>query len=102
MLAPMPSYSTYFVFVFVTALVLTCILTPLTIRLATHFGFLDQPAPRRMHLVPTPRHGGIALCIAFVAALAITLPFPRPDNAEPEKLIGLILGLVLIALVGAY
>src|SRR5919202_4155760 len=105
MLVPMALDSTlafYFILVFLTAFALTCLLTPLTAHLASRLGFLDQPAPRRLHLVPTPRHGGIPLCIAFVAALAVTLPFPRTDAQEPRKLLGLMLGLMIVALVGAY
>ena len=92
----------YFLLVFATAFVLAIILTPLTARLAAHYGFLDQPAPRRLHQTPTPRHGGIPLFLAFIAALAVSLPFPRSDVNEPTKLIGLMLGLTVVAIVGAY
>ncbi len=87
---------------FLTAFVVANLLTPLTIRLATRWGFLDQPAPRRVHCTPTPRHGGLPLAIAFLAALTVTLPFPRTDSQELTRLAGLAIGLSIIALVGAY
>lgn len=105
MLAPMVApvaLVIYFVLVFLTAFVLALILTPLTARLAFRWGLLDQPASRRVHSTPTPRHGGVPIFIAFVAALAVSLPFPRSDVNEPAKLAGLVLGLTVVALVGAY
>lgn len=87
---------------FFTAFLLAFILTPLTIRLTTRFGWLDQPAPRRLHSTPTPRHGGIPIFVAFLAAVLVTWSFPRNDVAEPLKLAGLLLGLTLVAVVGAY
>ncbi|MGE5137826.1 MAG: hypothetical protein ACM3JD_00065, partial [Rudaea sp.] len=85
-----------------TALVLALVLTPLTIRLATRLGFLDRPAPRRLHSAPTPRHGGVALYFAFLIPLALTIPFPRSDPNEAGKLIALALGMTVIAVAGAY
>jgi UDP-GlcNAc:undecaprenyl-phosphate/decaprenyl-phosphate GlcNAc-1-phosphate transferase len=92
----------YLVLVFFSSFALAVILTPLTAGLAARWGFLDRPAPRRSHQTPTPRHGGIPLFIAFVAALAVSLPFPRSDVNEPTKLAGLMLGLTVVAIVGAY
>ncbi len=62
--------------------------------------WLDQPAPRRLHQVPTPRIGGIPLAIALVAALAVTQPFPRIDENEWTRVVGLGIGVALVAVVG--
>ena len=35
-------------------------------RLARRRGWLDQPSPRRIHSVPVPRLGGVAMALAFV------------------------------------
>lgn len=91
-----------FVLVFAASFGIALLLTPLTIRLARRFNLLDQPAPRRLHQLPTPRLGGIPLALAFLAALALTLPFPRSDPAEQSRLLGLALGVALVALVGLY
>lgn len=43
-------------------------------------GWLDQPAERRVHTVPVPRLGGIAIYLAFVvASLVIYVPGPRNE-----------------------
>lgn len=97
-----PLLAFYSILVFFTAFVLASVLTPLTARLAARFGLLDQPAPRRSHRAPTPRHGGIPLFLAFLAALAVTLPYPRTDDKELSRLFGLMLGLTVVAIVGAY
>ncbi|MCC7164612.1 MAG: undecaprenyl/decaprenyl-phosphate alpha-N-acetylglucosaminyl 1-phosphate transferase [Anaerolineae bacterium] len=90
----------YFVLVFLVAFLTSLILTPLTIRLARRMNWLDMPAPRRLHQVPTPRIGGIPLGVAIVAALAVTIPFPRTDENELMRIMGLALGIVIVAIVG--
>lgn len=92
----------HFVIVFAAALATALLVTPLTIRLARHFHFLDQPAPRRLHQIPTPRLGGIPLAVAFLVGLALALAFPRSDPAEEARVMGLALGVGLVALVGLY
>lgn len=90
----------YFVLVFLIAFGTALILTPLTIRLARHFHWLDQPAPRRLHPLPTPRLGGIPLAVAFLTAVAITIPFPRTDPNEGMRVLGLSIGVLIVAVVG--
>jgi len=90
----------YFVVVFVVAFVASLVLTPLTIRLARRLNWLDQPSPRRTHSQPTPRLGGIPLAIALLAALLVTLPYPRVDAHELLRVYGLMLGVAMIALIG--
>lgn len=48
---------------------LAVLLTPLVRAVARHFGWLDQPDERRIHSVPTPRLGGVAIFVSFVLAL---------------------------------
>ena len=90
----------YFFFIFGSALVISLVLTPLTIRLARRMHWLDEPSPRRTHMQPTPRIGGVPLAIAFLVALSLTLSFPRTDEKELLRVYGLMLGVALIAVVG--
>lgn len=90
----------YFVLVFLVAFLISLVLTPLSIRLARHMNWLDMPAPRRLHQIPTPRIGGIPLAVAIVAALAVTIPFPRTDENELMRIAGLAVGIVIVAIVG--
>lgn len=90
----------YFAFVFFTAFITALVLTPFAIRLARRLNWLDKPAPRRLHQIPTPRIGGVPLAIAFLAALAVTIPFARSDENEMSRVLGLAVGVAIVALVG--
>ncbi|MHB2019720.1 MAG: MraY family glycosyltransferase [Candidatus Xenobia bacterium] len=61
--------------VFALSLTLTMALTPLAKRLAVRYGAMDQPDPRKVHAVPIPRWGGIAIYLSFYISLAIILLF---------------------------
>ena len=52
---------TTILFVFIIALVLSLVLTPLAGRLGERFGALDVPSGRKVHTRPIPRCGGLAL-----------------------------------------
>lgn len=59
---------------FILSLSLSLFLTPVVRRLATRFGFLDQPHDgRRVHAAPIPRLGGVAIFLSVVLTL-VTLP----------------------------
>ena len=60
---------------FLTALALSLLLTPAAGWLACRWGFIDHPAPRKVHASPTPLLGGVAVLFAFAAA---TMLFLRP------------------------
>jgi len=52
-------------------------LTPLSIWIAGRVGAIDTPGPRRVHMTPIPRLGGLAVVTAVVAvvgALGLVLP----------------------------
>jgi len=49
-------------------------LTPITKRLAVHYGVLDQPSGRKVHQRPTPLLGGLAIYGALVLALLLFSP----------------------------
>lgn len=51
--------------------------TPIVTRIARAWGLMDRPGPRKVHIAPVPRIGG--LIIAF-AALALILPAMALDN----------------------
>ncbi len=61
---------------FAIAGVVTAASTPLIVRLATHLGVIDPiDQARRVHDVPTPRIGGIAVFFGFAVALFAVLGF---------------------------
>jgi UDP-GlcNAc:undecaprenyl-phosphate GlcNAc-1-phosphate transferase len=54
-----------------SALVLSAGLTPVARALALRLGIIDQPHPRKIHLAPVPRLGGLAMYGAFVITVCI-------------------------------
>ncbi len=61
---------------FAIAAVVTSLGTPLMIRLATHLGVIDETHDeRRVHEIPTPRIGGVAVFFGFALALFAVLGF---------------------------
>ena len=77
-----------YLIVFLVAAGVTFGLTPLVRRLAIRFGAIDQPSERKLHVVPTPTMGGLAMWIGFLVAIGVSrfLPFFDSMNetaAEP-------------------
>lgn len=97
-------------------LVAAYMVTPAVLWAATQMGVLDRPGGRRIHRFPIPRLGGLAVYLAFVAAVLIGLPVERPIRVavEPHQLVvtipyvaaidrpilGLLIGTTVITLVG--
>lgn len=74
-------------------LVSALLLTPLVIKLAFHFGFIDQPEARKVHSKPMPRIGGLAVFLAT----AIGFLFSEVADA---KVTGILVGALVIIGVG--
>lgn len=55
-------------------MVISMVLIPLMIRLAPSIGMVDQPDPRKVHLKPIPRVGGIGIVLGAMLAVIIWLP----------------------------
>lgn len=99
-------------------LVIAYVLTPAVAWLATQAGVLDRPGGRHIHRAPVPRLGGIAIYLAFIAAVVVGLPVERPIHVAFEAqritvvipylpaidrpIIALLLGATLITLVGVW
>ena len=90
---------------FLTALVVTYLLTPLIRELACRFGVMDLPNERRPHKYPTARGGGLAVVLGVNAACLLALAFPavaRPGGFDlhwwlgfaPASLVLLVVGVV--------
>ncbi len=77
------------------ALLISLIVTPAVIRLAHALGAVDQPGARKVHAKPMPRMGGLAVYVAFVAAVFFTQPLTMP-------VIGLLTGATIILGIGIW
>jgi UDP-GlcNAc:undecaprenyl-phosphate GlcNAc-1-phosphate transferase len=83
-----------YIYAFIFALVISYILTPFVKRLAWKAGAVDIPKDeRRVHTKPIPRIGGLAIYIAFIVTVLITMPVT--DNIK-----GVIIGGTLITILG--
>jgi UDP-GlcNAc:undecaprenyl-phosphate GlcNAc-1-phosphate transferase len=91
-----------FILVFVTGFLGAIALTPLAKRIALFTGAIDKPAARRVHDRPTTRLGGLAIFLAFFAAVGVSLLYPRSDPNEMPRLLGLLIGCVVMFVVGIY
>jgi len=80
---------------FVVALVGSLGLTIPVRRLALHYGLVDHPGPRKVHVKPIPLLGGIAIYLGFV--LAVLMTFHRVPQ---QQIAGILAGATLLAVVG--
>ncbi len=80
----------------VCAAVVSCALTPLVKVLAKKVGAMDIPKDeRRMHRVPIPRMGGMAIFLGFMVSVLI---FQKLSISA--ELQGILLGVVIIVILG--
>ena len=85
---------------FVLAFVLALGLTPLVKRFAIRVGAVDKPNHRKVHTKLMPRLGGLAMFLAFVGALAVSVFLVAGEQSHVVW--GILLGGSLVMLVGAF
>ena len=59
------------------AFIIAFALTPVAIKLAKKFNIVDIPNHRKVHTIPTPRMGGIAIYAAFVIGTLMLFVYTR-------------------------
>jgi len=105
--------SILYVAAFVIAGIVSAFATPLVVRLALRLGIVDNDgSDRRMHDLPKPRVGGIAVFFGFAFALFTVLGvslasplglMPASDQFDAvHRLVGLLFGGMLILGVGVW
>ncbi len=79
----------------------TDLMIPRVTSLAHRFGRVDTPDARKVHTVPIPRLGGVAIFLGFFCALA-AVEFLVPGRVFPREgpFVGLFLGAVMIFVLG--
>lgn len=64
-------YSTFdFILAFIISFTVAVLVTPLVIKFAKKFGFVDAPNYRKVHSIPMPRIGGLAIVAGATAGLS--------------------------------
>jgi UDP-GlcNAc:undecaprenyl-phosphate GlcNAc-1-phosphate transferase len=91
-----------YLFIGVIAALVTFVSTPFVVKLATRMNWVVEPDERRVHKVPTPEVGGIAMFLGFIVALAIAWKMGRfspvfDNNSEP---LGVLLAAIVIFATG--
>jgi UDP-GlcNAc:undecaprenyl-phosphate GlcNAc-1-phosphate transferase len=69
-----------YVMPFLLAMVVTVTVLPALVRLALHWRMVDQPGARKVHTVPIPRVGGVAMAIGIVVAALFTIDLHATDR----------------------
>jgi UDP-GlcNAc:undecaprenyl-phosphate GlcNAc-1-phosphate transferase len=80
---------------FVVALSVTAALIPLLAHWAPAIGLTDAPGPRKVHLAPVPRVGGLAMAAGLFVATLLTVELSLPVR-------GLLLGLLVLVVFGLW
>jgi UDP-GlcNAc:undecaprenyl-phosphate GlcNAc-1-phosphate transferase len=94
-----------YIVVFLVSLVAAWLLVPWVKRMAPSLGLVDEPDERRIHKVPIPRCGGIAVFLATHLALLVVFfgPWRKLAGATQLGEWGLILtGSLILLLIGIY
>src|SRR5215469_15177410 len=79
---------------FVVALSITAALIPLLSRWAAPLGLTDAPGPRKVHSVPVPRVGGLAMAIGMLVPILLTVRLtPAATGLEGGIVVLLLFGL---------
>jgi UDP-GlcNAc:undecaprenyl-phosphate GlcNAc-1-phosphate transferase len=89
---------------FAVALVVGLFVTPLVRSAAHRLELLDMPGGRKVHQVPVPRLGGVAMAIAFGVAIGLAT-LASPDLGEtaglrPNRAPAILAGVGLLFVVG--
>jgi UDP-GlcNAc:undecaprenyl-phosphate GlcNAc-1-phosphate transferase len=64
---------------FLLAMVVTMAWLPVLRRMAGKWGIVDTPGDRKIHSVPIPRIGGVAMALGVLVAAIIVLPVQQQD-----------------------
>lgn len=93
---------TVYVLAVSTSLIVTLLVTPLVGRVSTRLGLVDAPGGRKVHVRSVPRLGGLAVCLAAAASIAVTLSFTTTTFEQPlwETLKPLVIAGAIIFAVG--
>lgn len=83
--------------IFFASLLFAVTATPLARRVAFALGILDQPSARKVHASPVPLLGGVAIYVAFLAALLLF-----SDAFYVNQVVGILLGATWVSFLGIW
>ena len=83
------------------SLLSSTVLIPLAGRLGERFGLVDRPRPGELQSRITPRSGGYGLLAAFLVTVALTAPLLPRTPDELLRIVGLVVGILLVVPIAA-
>jgi len=83
------NYLLYFCF----SILLTTVMVPVFIKIGKYFGIVDKPGLRKVHVLPIPRTGGLAVIIGGMVPFILLVKNSR-------LLIGICLGALCLLMIG--
>ncbi|MGA7870694.1 MAG: hypothetical protein WCA22_07325 [Candidatus Binatus sp.] len=81
------------------------VITPLVRRFARRFGALDMPDGRRIHVVPTPRWGGLAIYLVLLIVLVCAGLCPGlgwSTRVADPRIVAVAIGATVLLIVGLF
>ena len=69
-----------YVMPFIVGMAVTMVCLPMLARLANKWLFVDQPGVRKVHSVPIPRVGGVAMAVGVLVAALLTVKLEPTDR----------------------
>lgn len=94
----------HYLTVFAIALAAAYVITPFVERLSVRLGAVDHPGERKVHDAPVPRLGGVAIYLAFMAALLVDFAwrrFVKLDTGPYDiPLLPILAGATIVLIVG--
>ena len=88
---------TTYLLILASALVMAVGATPLVRRAALRLGVIDRPNYRKIHVDPIPLLGGIAIYLAFIAAVLVF-----GNRYRLNELVGILVGASLVSFLGVW
>ncbi len=81
------------------AFLVALVFTPLVRRLAERAGIVANPGGRRIHSVPTPLMGGLAMYAAFMVAVPFVI-WLSPEMVLKKQAVGVMIASTIVAIGG--
>ncbi len=89
-----------YMWVFLVAMAISLVTTPLFGRVASMLGIVDRPVGRKVHKTPTPYLGGLAMLAGWlVAAVLGSLAF-LDEPSQKTPIIGIVIGATIATGIG--